>query len=202
MTNGKRILAIGAGFLAIMLIGYFGFMYPPADESDAGGTIGGVKKAEKYQSEQMSEKDVLLQDPEIQVLLQDDVFQKLLKDEELREQITESQNMDALELAYIDAKMSSKNMREAREAMMVFREALETRAYTGRRWRGQEPREALELLESFDADRVTEAVEAMEKIETDAREWSGQRFRGMSPREAMELMESLYIEGFQLIVQR
>ena len=44
-NNNKRMLLLGVGVLAIILVAYFGLMYPPGSEEDTAGTIGGVQKS-------------------------------------------------------------------------------------------------------------------------------------------------------------
>ncbi len=77
LSTGKAKMFFGVTLLVGILVGYFAAGYIPP-EGDVAGTIGGVKKAEKYRAEQISDKDVLLQDPELQNVLQSDEFQKLI----------------------------------------------------------------------------------------------------------------------------
>jgi len=57
-SKGPRIAIMGGvAVLAIAVIVYFSFFYPPTKNEDAAGTIGAAKK---YQSEQITDKDVKL----------------------------------------------------------------------------------------------------------------------------------------------
>jgi hypothetical protein len=57
-SKRSKVALIGSGSLvAIVVLGYFAFFYPPQSEQDVRGTIGGVKK---YRSSQIDEKDVQL----------------------------------------------------------------------------------------------------------------------------------------------
>ena len=80
LATGKAKIFFGVTLLVGIVVGYFAAGYIPPQE-DLAGTIGGVKKAEKYRAEQISEKDVMLTDTEIQKLLQDDKVQTLLKNQ-------------------------------------------------------------------------------------------------------------------------
>jgi len=81
LATGKAKMFFGVTLLVGILVGYFAAGYIPP-EGEVAGTIGGVKKAEKYRAEQISDKDVLLQDPEIQKLLQNDKFLALISNQE------------------------------------------------------------------------------------------------------------------------
>lgn len=57
-SKGPRIAIMGGvAVLAIAVIVYFSFFYPPTKNEDVAGTIGAAKK---YQSEQITDKDVKL----------------------------------------------------------------------------------------------------------------------------------------------
>ncbi|MCH7681425.1 hypothetical protein IID10_19020 [candidate division KSB1 bacterium] len=77
LGSSKAKMFFGVTLLVGILVGYFAAGYIPP-EGDVAGTIGGVKKAEKYRAEQMTDADVILQDPEIQKIIQSDEFQKLI----------------------------------------------------------------------------------------------------------------------------
>lgn len=82
--NRKTLWLIGGAAAILVVIAYFAFgNFPPTSE-DLSGTIGGVKKAEKYQSTQMSNTDVVLTDSQIQTLLQDDKIQRLITNTEFK----------------------------------------------------------------------------------------------------------------------
>jgi hypothetical protein len=79
MSTKKVLLGVAAA--AAIAIGYFAINgYPPVGP----GTEGTVGAARKYQSEQISGKDVVLQDTELQQVLQSDALRKLLADKETR----------------------------------------------------------------------------------------------------------------------
>ena len=79
----RKALFAGAA-LVLILVGYFIYSgFPPGGEG-AEGTIGGVKKAQKYRVGQISANDVILTDTEIQKLLQNDKIQELLNDDSFR----------------------------------------------------------------------------------------------------------------------
>ncbi|MFQ5771564.1 MAG: hypothetical protein ACE5HX_13580, partial [bacterium] len=79
LATAKAKVLFGATFLVGILAGYFlAGVFPPPEE-DLTGTIGGVKKAEKYRAEQITDADVILQNPEIQKLLQNDKVLNLLE---------------------------------------------------------------------------------------------------------------------------
>jgi len=57
-TKRSKIALLTGGILvAIVVLGYFTFFYPPQSAQDTSGTIGGVKK---YHSSQIEDKDVQL----------------------------------------------------------------------------------------------------------------------------------------------
>ena len=53
----KKRIVYGGGLAAVLMIVYFAFFYPWPNDENVQGTIGGVKK---YNSPQISEKDVVL----------------------------------------------------------------------------------------------------------------------------------------------
>ena len=55
--RSKTAILVGGALLAIAVLAYFAFFYPPEREQNLRGTIGGVKK---YRSAQIDEKDVNL----------------------------------------------------------------------------------------------------------------------------------------------
>ena len=81
MKSRTRNLVIAGALVAVIAIVYFSFFYPPVSGDDTTGTIG---KAQKYRAQQMTDKDVVLQNAHYQKLIQNDKFQKLLKDEKFR----------------------------------------------------------------------------------------------------------------------
>jgi len=76
--QSRMTLLIGGAVVVVGLILYFAFLYPPSSTEDLKGTIGGVQKAEKYQSNQLAEGNVHLSDSELQDLLQNDEFTRLI----------------------------------------------------------------------------------------------------------------------------
>ena len=78
LGRGKKTFLIASALIAVIAVAYFSFISPPPEAEDVRGTIGGVEKAEKYRAEQITDKDVILQDPEIQELLQNDMIHNLL----------------------------------------------------------------------------------------------------------------------------
>jgi len=72
-------LVVGGLAVVVVVILYFTFMYPPPSGEDVKGTIGGVKKANKPSTEQITDKDVILKDTGIQNLLQNDKIVNLLQ---------------------------------------------------------------------------------------------------------------------------
>jgi Mg/Co/Ni transporter MgtE len=56
--NKRTPWIIGVAVVAIAVIGYFTFFYPPVEQKDVSGSIGGAKK---YRSEQITDKDVKLE---------------------------------------------------------------------------------------------------------------------------------------------
>jgi len=80
----KKILIITIPILIIVVVCLVIFskkMNFPQISGTMGGVDDGVQKANKYRSEQMTDADVLLKDPEYQNIIQSDVFQKLLKND-------------------------------------------------------------------------------------------------------------------------
>ena len=80
----KKILLIAIPVLIIIIVCVIIFS-PKMNSNQVSGTMGGVdsgvQKANKYRSEQMTDADVILKDPEFQNIIQSDVFQKLLKND-------------------------------------------------------------------------------------------------------------------------
>jgi hypothetical protein len=80
MSTSKKVL-LGVAAAAVIAIGYFAIKgYPPVGDG-AAGTVGAAKK---FQSEQISDKDVILQDAEVQQVLQSDAFRRVVADKETR----------------------------------------------------------------------------------------------------------------------
>jgi len=75
MTSKRIIVGVGLVAAIGVVFAYWTGLWPP--KSGMEGTIGAAKR---YQSGQISDKDVALQDQELQALLQSDVFHKLQTD--------------------------------------------------------------------------------------------------------------------------
>jgi len=65
--NRNQVLWGGAGIIVAAVIIFFAFFNSSPPDQDIQGAIG---KAERYQAEQITAADVVLQDSEIQDLLQ------------------------------------------------------------------------------------------------------------------------------------
>jgi len=80
----KKILIIAIPMLIIVIVCLVIFskkMNFPQVSGTMGGVDDGVQKANKYRSEQMTNADVVLKNPEFQNIIQSDSFQKLLKND-------------------------------------------------------------------------------------------------------------------------
>jgi len=75
MTNKRIIVGVGLVAAVGVVFAFWSGLVPP--KSGLEGTIGA---AERYQSGQITDKDVVLQDQELQAMLQSDVFHKLQTD--------------------------------------------------------------------------------------------------------------------------
>jgi hypothetical protein len=76
-----RVLWGGIGVVAAAVIIYFAFLNPSPSDEDVAGAIGVAKQ---YRADQITEADVVLQEPEVQELLQSDFFHKLVTDADFR----------------------------------------------------------------------------------------------------------------------
>jgi hypothetical protein len=91
MSSRKLLLGIAA--VAVIAIGYFVVNgYPPAGPG-AEGTVGAAKR---YESEQISSKDVTLQNAELQTFMQSEVFHSLISDKRAVKVLTSETFRDAL----------------------------------------------------------------------------------------------------------
>ena len=59
-SGGRTKVLVGGAVVAVILIGYFAIEGFQPSQEDVTGSIVGVKKAEKYRAEQMTEEDVLV----------------------------------------------------------------------------------------------------------------------------------------------
>ncbi len=65
-AGNKYWLPVALGLALVGVVVYFPVLHPPVQNQEAGGTIAGAQKADKYQSQQFGEQDVVLQDTELQ----------------------------------------------------------------------------------------------------------------------------------------
>ena len=95
MSTSKKVL-LGIAAVAVLAIAYFAIKGTPRVGPGAEATVGAAKK---YQSEQISGKDVVLQDTEVQQILQSDAFRRAIADKETRALLAS----DAFQRAMSDA---------------------------------------------------------------------------------------------------
>ena len=90
MTTKRNLIITGILGIAVILgfVALRGFKVPPE------GTEGAIGAANRYQTEQISAKDVKLQDAEIQAFLQSDTFHKLATNPEFRKLVMEKSFQD------------------------------------------------------------------------------------------------------------
>ncbi len=79
MKAPRIIVGVVVVAVAGIAVAHFAGVFPP--KSGLEGTIGAAKR---YQTTQITDKDVALQDPQVQALLQSDVFQKVVSNPEFR----------------------------------------------------------------------------------------------------------------------
>ena len=82
-SKSKLSIIIAASTVIVIAIVYLVLVYPWPNENVT-GTIGGVEKANKYQKEQITSKDVAVHAGDIQQLLQNDKIQKMINDPNFR----------------------------------------------------------------------------------------------------------------------
>ncbi len=82
MLNRREVSLVVVTALVVALIVYVAISGFPPENEKLVGAIGGVQKAERYQSEQMVNEDIILSKTEVQKFLQSDKVQKLLKNEQ------------------------------------------------------------------------------------------------------------------------
>ena len=114
MSSRKVLLGIAA--VAVLAIGYFAVTGFPPTGPGSEGTVGAAKR---YQSEQISGKDVVLQNPELQSFMQTDVFHALISDKRALKVLGSETFRDAL---------ASQSFRDAL-ANQSFRDALASQAH-------------------------------------------------------------------------
>ena len=83
-NKSTRNWIIAGAIIVIAIVAVLGLFYPRPQGGQVAGTIGGVQKAERYRSEQITDKDVILNHPEVQALLQNDQIQKLINSKEFQ----------------------------------------------------------------------------------------------------------------------
>ena len=128
LSGRKGVFTISGIAVAVIAIVYFAFFYPPVPGDNAQGSIGGAKKANKYLSEQITDKDVELSSTEVQVLLQNDQVQNLIKSPEFQDAMKSPAFLEALKApAFLEA-LKAPAFREALKAP-AFLEALKAPAF-------------------------------------------------------------------------
>ena len=75
---------IGGAVAVVAIVLVIAFVSQPPSRDAAKGTIGGAEKAAKYRAGQISETDVVLENPEFQQLLQNDQVQDLVRSPEFQ----------------------------------------------------------------------------------------------------------------------
>jgi hypothetical protein len=90
----RAIFAGAAAFAVLALVVWIGDFYPPHKE-DAYGTIGA---ANRYRSEQITNADVQLSNPEIQAFLASDTFDRIVRDPNARALLSNSALLEAIKL--------------------------------------------------------------------------------------------------------
>ena len=115
MSTSKKVL-LGVAAVAVIAIGYFAIKgYPPVG-SGAEGTVGAAKK---YQSEQISAKDVVLEDTELQAFMQSEIFDKLVSDRASRRALASETFRQALASQAVQQALASQEVRQALASQAV-----------------------------------------------------------------------------------
>ena len=123
MSSRKLLLGIAA--VAVMAIGYFAVMgYPPVGP----GSEGAVGAAKRYESEQMSRKDLKLENSELQAFMQTDTFQRLIADRAVIAALSSASFRDAVASKDLRDSLASKDSRDAL-ASQDFRDALASKDF-------------------------------------------------------------------------
>jgi hypothetical protein len=99
MSTSKKVL-LGIAAVAVVAIAYFAIKGTPPVGPGAEATVGAAKK---YQSEQISGQDVVLQDTEVQQLLQSDAFRRAIADKETRALLASEAFQKAMSDAHVQA---------------------------------------------------------------------------------------------------
>jgi hypothetical protein len=91
MATKQILWAAGSVAAAVLGVGLYLGM-PDVDE----GTEATIGAAQRYQGAPLSEKDIVLADPEVQQFLQSDTFDRLMRDESTREVLSDAAMRTAL----------------------------------------------------------------------------------------------------------
>jgi hypothetical protein len=124
MSTSRRVL-LGVAAAAVIAIGYFAIKgYPPIGDG-AAGTVGAAKR---YPSEQISAKDVVLENTEVQEFMQSDVFQKLIHDPASRRLLASDSFRQALASEAFQQALGSQAFQQALGSR-AFQQALGSRSF-------------------------------------------------------------------------
>jgi hypothetical protein len=108
-SMAKKVLWSVMGAAAVVLIGLKLAGYPPPSE----GTEGTIGAAQRYQSQQISDKDVKLNDAELQKFMQSDTFQKLISNKAARQALANKELQKALANDEVRKALASEDVRHA-----------------------------------------------------------------------------------------
>ena len=123
MSSRKVLLGIAA--VAVLAIAYFAITgFPPVGPGSE-ATVGAAKR---YQSEQISGKDVVLQNAELQAFMQTDVFHSLISDKRALKVLGSETFRDALASQSFRDALANQSFRDAL-ANQSFRDALANQSF-------------------------------------------------------------------------
>jgi len=123
MSSRKVLLGIAA--VAVLAIAYFAITgFPPVGPGSE-ATVGAAKR---YQSEQISGKDVVLQNAELQAFMQTDVFHSLISDKRALKVLGSETFRDALANQSFRDALANQSFRDAL-ASQSFRDALANQSF-------------------------------------------------------------------------
>ncbi len=80
--NRSRALLISAFLIVAAGVIGFALYYPPGEEEDVAGTIGGVERAQRHRGEQLSGEDIILASDEFNQFIQSAEWQNLSRNED------------------------------------------------------------------------------------------------------------------------
>ncbi len=124
MSTSKKVL-LGVAAVAVVAIGYFAIKgYPPVGDG-AAGTVGAAKR---YESEQMTGKDVVVENAELAAFMQTDVFHTLISDKQAVKVLGSDSFRDALASQSFRDALASQSFRDAL-ANQSFRDALASQSF-------------------------------------------------------------------------